>query len=280
MIAIIINVHKNQKQVQRLINKLKHKEIDIYIHVDKKFDIDTNSFENAKILKTRYDIKWGDESIVNSIISSLEEIKNKKYSHYILLSGQDYPLVSPEEIVKFLKKHKGKDFLDYAKIGTQKGEWNISDRYRSYRFNNRIINYISRKIWNKREILKNSPHYGGSIWWMLTNNSIEYLISQYKELNLSKKIKHTVCIDEVIVQTILCNSEFKDNIINNNYRYIDWSDHIQGKNKGNPNTLTKKDYSKIINSGKLFARKFDETIDSKILDMLDKYIEKNGKEEV
>lgn len=277
MIAIIINVHKNSNQVQRLINRLKHKEIDIYVHIDKKFNI--AEFKNAKTIKTRYDIKWGDESIVNSIISSLEEIKDKKYSHYILLSGQDYPIVSSEKIVKFLKKHKGKEFLDYAKIGKQKGEWNISDRYTSYRFNNRIINYISRKLWNKREIIKNYPHYGGSLWWILTNDAIEYIISQYKKLNLSKKLKHTICIDEVIFQTILCNSQFKSNIINNNYRYIDWSDHIAGKNKGNPNTLTKKDYSKIINSDKLFARKFDETIDTKILDLLDEYIENNNKEE-
>lgn len=276
MIAIIINAHKNQNQIQRLINKLKHKEIDIYIHTDKKVPVQT--FENAITLTKRYDIKWGDESIINCIISSLEEIQNKKYTHYILLSGQDYPIVSTNKMVNFLKQNKGKNFLDYVKIGNKKGEWNVSNRYSSYRFNNKIIDSISRRIWNKREILKNTPHYGGSLWWILTNDSIEYLISKYYSLNLSKKLKYTSCIDEVFFQTILCNSKFKNNIINNNYRYIDWSDHIQGKNKGNPNILTKKDYLKIINSGKFFARKFDENIDTEILDMLDKYIENNAKE--
>lgn len=278
MIAIIICAHKNKNQVQRLINRLKHKEIDIYIHIDKKFNVD--KFDNAKTLKTRYDVKWGDDTLVNCTIDFLEEVQNKKYSHYIFISGQDYPIVSPDTIVNFFKKHKNTDFLEYAKIGTQPKEWNILNRYNYYRFDNRLLNFISRKLWSKREIFKNQPHYGGSVWWMLTDNSIRYITSQYRKLNLHKKIKHTVCIDEVIIQTILCNSKYKENIVNDNYRYIDWSDHKQGKNDGNPNILTKKDYKKIINSGKFFARKFEETIDSEILDMLDKYIDQNNQEEI
>ena len=269
MIAIIINVHKNKEQVQRLINRLKHKEIDIYVHVDKKFNID--KLDNAKILDTRYNIKWGDNSIINCIISSLKEIHNKKYTHYILISGQDYPLVSSNKIVDFLSKNKDKEFIDFVKIGKNKNEWNISNRYSYYRFKNRILDSISRKIWNRREILKDCPHYGGSLWWILTNECIEYIISSYPKI--AKKLKYTSCADEVIFQTLICNSKFKDNIINNNYRYIDWSDHINGLNDGNPNTLTKKDYSKIIKSNKFFARKFDLNIDKKIFDMLDNYID-------
>ena len=273
MIAILIYTHKNEEQTQRLINRLKHKEVDIYVHIDKKFKV--QSFENAKTIKKRYDIKWGDVSIIKSTVSSLEEItKEKEYDHYILLSGQDYPIKSIDEIVNFLKQNKNKEFLDYKKIGTGKNEWNISNRYSSYRYKNRIINFISRKLWNKREIIKNKNHYGGSQWWILTNDSIKYIISEYHSKKLINKIKHTVCIDEIFFQTILCNSKFKKNIVNNNYRYIDWSDHIQGKNKGNPNILTKKDYHKIIVSNNLFARKFELQTDSKILEMLDNHITK------
>lgn len=269
MIAIIINAHKNKEQVQRLINRLKHKDIDIFVHADKKFDV--SKFTNAKILNTRYDIKWGDDSIIKCIISSLKEIHNKKYTHYILISGQDYPLVSPDKIVKFLNKNKDKEYLDYVKIGKNKGEWDVSNRYCYYRFSNRILDSISRRIFNKREILKGKPHYAGSLWWMLTNECIEYLISNYNKV--SKKLKYTACADEVIFQTLICNSKFKNNIVNNNYRYIDWSDHINGLNNGNPNTLTKKDYSKLIKSDNFFARKFDFNVDKEILDMLDKYID-------
>ena len=269
MISIIINAHKNKEQVQRLINRIKHKDIDIFVHADKKFNVD--KFDNAKILNTRYDIKWGDDSIINCIISSLKEICNKKYSHYILISGQDYPLVSSGKIVEFLNKNKDKEYIDYVKIGNSDSEWNVSNRYCYYRFNNRILDYISRKIYNKREILKGYPHYGGSLWWILTNDCIEYVISRYADV--SRKLKYTLCADEVIFQTLICNSKFKKNIVNNNYRYIDWSCHINGLNNGNPNILTKDDYDKMINSGKFFARKFDYNVDKEIFDMLDKYID-------
>jgi len=271
MIAILINVHQNKEQVQRLVNRLKHKDIDIFVHVDKKFDL--NELDNAKILNTCYDIKWGDESIIECIMASLEEICNKKYSHYILISGQDYPLVSPDKIVEFLNKNKNKDFLDYVKIGTGKNEWNVSDRYCYYRFNNRILNGISRRLFKKREILKGLPHYGGSLWWILKHESIKYIVSEYRSLNLLNKVKYTVCADEVIFQTILCNSKYMNNIVNNNYRYIDWSDHKKGLNNGNPNVLTKKDFKKIINSNKFFARKFDDSVDKDIYDMIDKYVD-------
>jgi len=109
---------------------------------------------------------------------------------------------------------------------------------------------------------------------MLTNNSIEYILKTYEELNLSKKLNMTVCMDEIVFQSILCNSSFKKNIVNNNYHYIDWSDHLKGNNKGNPNVLITNDYEKIINSNKFFARKFDNEVDENILDMIDKHIKK------
>ncbi len=269
MIAILIYAHKDKSQIQRLVNTLKNEQIDIYVHADKKFDID--NFENAFLIKNRYDIKWGDYSIINSIISSLEEIrKNKKYDYYILLSGQDYPIVSPDEIIKFLNNNSGKEFIEFKKIGNDKNDWNVSNRYTYYHFvNNEFLDKISRHIYNKRNFVKNWVIYGGSLWWTLTDEAIEYIINTYYDLKLYNKIKCTLCFDEIIFQSILCNSKFKDNIVNKNYRYIDWSDHIAGKNSGNPNVLGVKDYDKIVNSGDFFARKFDINVDEKILDMLD-----------
>ena len=76
MIAILVYAHKNKEQVQRLINALKNENVDIYVHVDKKFLVD--KFENATMIKNRYDVRWGDSSIINSIISSLKEIRKNK----------------------------------------------------------------------------------------------------------------------------------------------------------------------------------------------------------
>lgn len=269
MIAVLIYAHKEKEQVQRLINTLVHKDVDIYVHCDSKFEV--NNFNNAIMIKKRYDCGWGKPDIINSIISSLKEIKEyKKYDYYILLSGQDYLIISINKIVKFLNKNKGKEFIEYKKIGKKDDEWDISNRYSYYRFNNSsLLDKISRYLYNKRKFINNLTPYGGSLWWMLTDDAINYIINYYDENKLYKSIRYTSCFDEVFFQSILCNSKFIDNVVNNNYHYIDWSEHIEKKNKGNPNTLKIKDYNKIINSNKFIARKFDIKVDGKILDKLD-----------
>ena len=269
MIAILVYAHKNKEQVQRLINALKNENVDIYVHADKKFQVD--KFENATMIKNRYDVRWGDPSIINSIISSLKEIgKNKIYDYYILLSGQDYPIISMDKVVKFLNDNKGKEFIEFKKIGTGKNEWNVSNRYTYYHFyNNDFLDKVSRHVYNKRSFISNWIPYGGALWWTLTDSAIKYIIETYENLKLYNKIKGTLCMDEIIFQSILCNSKFKDKIVNKAYRYIDWSDHVAGKNNGNQNTLGVKDYDKIVSSGDFFARKFDINTDAKILDMLD-----------
>lgn len=268
MIAILIYAHKEEKQVQRLINTLRHKEVDIYVHCDIKFKVD--NFKYCKMIKNRYDCGWGKPDIINSIISSLKEISEiKKYDYYILMSGQDYLIISIDEIVKFLKKNKGKEFIEYQKIGNSYNEWDISNRYTYYHFDNQLLNKISRHLYNKRKFMNNLIPYGGSLWWMLTGDAINYVINYYEENKLSKSIRYTSCFDEILFQSILCNSKFMDKIVNNNYRYIDWSEHKEKKNKGNPNTLRIVDYNKIITSSKFIARKFDLNIDEVILNKLD-----------
>lgn len=46
--------------------------------------------------------------------------------------------------------------------------------------------------------------------------------------------------------------------IESNMRYIDWT-------LGAPYTFQESDYQRIMSSGCLFARKFDETVDSDII---------------
>ena len=56
----------------------------------------------------------------------------------------------------------------------------------------------------------------------------------------------------------------KDRIVNDNYRYIDWSG-----GGANPKVLTLDDAEELKRSHKLFARKFDTTQDAAVLDVID-----------
>lgn len=60
--------------------------------------------------------------------------------------------------------------------------------------------------------------------------------------------------DYIYFQTILFNSPYLKNIINDNLRYIDWT-YRRGSR---PSYLDMSDYNKLITSNKIFARKFNE----------------------
>lgn len=78
----------------------------------------------------------------------------------------------------------------------------------------------------------------------------------------------SLCADEIYKQTILCKYA-ADTIFYDEYgnttdlRYVDWSE-----GEDHPKTLDDTDYEKIMSSGKLFARKFDEEKSRKIIDRI------------
>lgn len=60
------------------------------------------------------------------------------------------------------------------------------------------------------------------------------------------------------------NSSFRDRVAPDDLRYVDWTgggDH--------PKVLTLRDLDALLASSKLFARKFDPTVDEVVLDRLD-----------
>ncbi|WP_064196518.1 MULTISPECIES: hypothetical protein [Emticicia] len=67
------------------------------------------------------------------------------------------------------------------------------------------------------------------------------------------------------MKLITFDSIYQKDMVNDNLRYIDWSE-----GKASPKTFTIDDLLVLQYSGKLFDRKFNETIDAAILDELDK----------
>jgi len=83
---------------------------------------------------------------------------------------------------------------------------------------------------------------------------------------LRRFLRFTWGSDEFIFQSIIMSSPFKANVINKNYRFINWP----GENVPRPTTFLTKDFDRIMASDCLFGRKFDINTDEKILDLLDR----------
>lgn len=64
--------------------------------------------------------------------------------------------------------------------------------------------------------------------------------------------KRTLVPDELFFHSIIMNSPFSNNVVNDCLRFIDWD-----VSKDRPHTLLSNDFDRLMQSPALFARKFD-----------------------
>lgn len=274
-LAHLILVHNYPVQLERLLKRLIYSNSDVYIHLDKKADLSQfeylKSLPNVYFINNRISVGWGNYSMVEATLISMQEILDTQniYSHINLLSGQDYPLKPISEIEQFFFSNSDKSYIQSLSIYD---EWKESkDRLIKYNLGSLAIPFkyriqeIINRILPDRKIPENMEPYGSSQWLTITPSSIKYVLKFLEEKPKALKFfKWTWAIDEIIFQTILLNSPFKESIVNDNKRYIKFEN-----NEMNPVVLKISDADALLQSGKFFARKFSLQLDIQIFDLLD-----------
>lgn len=230
------------------------------------------SRRNVYFISKRTKITWGAYSMVQATLNSLKEIlsQNDHYDFINLLSESDYPLKKFDEFSSFLDQHIGKSFME---MHFNDSPWwqEAQQKITRYHFVNYDIpgKYFLEKLVNSITPPRRLPHQmtftGRSQWMTLSINHVKYILS-YTANNpqVIRFFKHTWGPDEFFFQTILYNSPFRNELINDNLRYIDWTEK-----KMSPKTLTIDDFEALKKSRKFYARKFDARIDSDILNLID-----------
>lgn len=275
-IAHLIVIHENPSQLKRLIQRLTHPDADFYIHVDLKTDIKPFLYLQSKKVKfivNRVNVQWGAYSMVQATVNSFEEIlkSDGNYDYINLLSGQDYPLKSTEIIHSFFKNNPHKAFMHTLSV---EHEWQEAiPRLTKYHLSNYTFfgKYTLEKWLNfllpSRKMPNNLIAVGRSQWFSISSHHAQYIVTYLHENKHVKKFfELTWGSDEFVFQTILFNSIYQKDMVNDNLRYIDWSE-----GKASPKTFTIHDLPNLLGSDKLFARKFSENIDNSIINELDKY---------
>lgn len=281
-IAHLILAHKNPPQLERLIRTLHHEDADVYIHLDGKVDDRTFVYlarqERVYLIKNRVRVFWGGYSIVKAIVNSMEEIlqTGAPYDFINLMSAQDYPIKSADYIHTYLSERKNVCFISYSQpdeaIWWEKAVFRIrSYHFTDYRFRGsyRAESAVSRLL-PKRQFPLPMPLYGSNhaTWWTLTSDCARYVV---KFIRTNKKLtrfaRFTWGADEFLIPTIVMSSPFKDQVVNDNLRYIDWSE-----GGDSPKNLRMTDFDALLQSEKLIARKVDTAIDAELLDRLDKHV--------
>ena len=110
--------------------------------------------------------------------------------------------------------------------------------------------------------------YGGSQFWSLPREAAAYVSRfAHEETSFVRFFEHVYIPDELFFPTVLLNSSFRDDVLNDNLRHIEWTPSDDG---GGPRVWRTEDFAELAGSSKLFARKFDVTVDEGILDLLDR----------
>jgi hypothetical protein len=119
----------------------------------------------------------------------------------------------------------------------------------------------------KRTFPRGLQPFGGSAYWCLSRKCMAFIHDFLEGDPLYMRFFRFVNVpDEIFFQTIVMNSLLADQVVNDDLRYVEWRDP---KMAGGPAILGKDDFSKILESRQLFARKFDTRHDAGILDMID-----------
>lgn len=279
-VAHIIIAHKNPLQLERLIRKMQHDNFDFYIHIDKKVNIDSFIFlkqlKGVSFISNRIECNWGGHSTFKAMVSSLDEVlKNKiSYNFYNLLSAQDYPLRRNEEFYEFLKVHPWNSFIHYEP--EEESDWwkTAVKRYQKYHLTDYkfVGRYFVEMALNNLLPIRKFPMpmklYGGrkASWWTLNHECASYLSNFLKRKNkLDNFLKFCWGTDEFVIPTILLNSPLKNQIVNDNLRYIYFPE-----GKANPRTLVLEDLPLMVDSNMFFARKFELPMSAHVMAEIDK----------
>jgi hypothetical protein len=297
-IAYVILAHKLPEQLVRLVRKLDTKEDSFFIHIDKKADDETykriseplRSFKNVRFLD-RLVCNYGDFTHVGATLHGIQEIITSgfQYDYVILLTGQDYPIKTNGYIRQVLEKCDSKSFMEYFTLPSNehwKNEnggldrlnyWHFNIRGRSLSFPKKggfeqsfldsVGSAMAGILPARRKIPLNYNLFGGSAYWCLSRECIEYLNKFVREnAAFVRFFRHVLLPEEIFFQTVLLNSPLADRLVNDNLRCINWT------GSWHPEIFRLKDFKTFINTDGLFARKFDTSIDAEVLDEIDRAI--------
>ena len=292
-IAYICICHKDPEFIARVSKKLNYKNDAIFIYVDGKVDItpfkeQCKNLPNVYFVEDRIKVFWGGWNYIIATMKTYElALSTGKFTRFVVLQGQDYPLFSNSYIHNFFEEHKETEFCRGIDItdSTDKGSymkmcgfWYMDQKSPS-EFLFKCLRRLTGKIngfgipYRKRTYKNMRVIYGGA-FTALTENCVKYVLNFYKNNpGYNRYMKHRFPPDELYVQSIVHSSPFKaklyDKIIYNrqgfatkqNLTYFEYPKEV---------TVFKtiEEYEEIKKLGSLYLKKVNST-SKDLLDYID-----------
>jgi len=287
-IAIINLCHADPGIVARATKKLtRHENIDAYVHVDLKSDIEPfhsalTGIPRAYFARDRVKVYWGGFNAVRATVETLRQAMEspRKYELFALLQNFDYPIRSNDHIIECAERNRGSEYIRGCPIARTRDR-HYSRKYKIY--NQRDDDFYLKKHSKQRMYLRYAHMllkscgtvfsngvikeggdsfdiYYGAAQWAVSRELAEYLIEFYDtHQRFNRVMEHVQFPDEMYFHTIVHNSHFKQRCIKHDeppQRWlVNWRNLHYFEYPGEITVMTEKDYDKIMAEEALFIRK-------------------------
>jgi hypothetical protein len=251
------------------------------VHIDVKTHISfheeirefLSAFPNARLMKS-YDWIYGGYSAIDIQLRAMQELFRDDWDFFINVTGQDFPLKSQSFIRDYLEQNRSRNFMQIIDMEVQ---WKLSRFRRRWYYIELKTGSMPRlrrkRVWPlpiPRPYPRNYRRYGGLTWFILNREFCEYLCFDHTHDKLKNFLKHTYIPEEEFFHTVVMHSPFKDSVVKDNKRLLIWKgNRILGFYYSRLHTLRMEDLETLNKSDAFFARKFDETVDSQIIDAME-----------
>ena len=287
-IAYLVLCHKDPSQLKRLLSEIIKDNCDGYVHIDKKSCLSGNDLVKSEHVKyvldeQRVDVRWASNSMVRATLILINMMLNseRQYDYVCLLSGQDFPIKGCQQRRDFFEKYKGYNFIEvhnHKCVNYQRLNKRSQLYYAGCMLDRTLTSKFLRKLYimftggynrtwyifrRKNTSGLDSFEYG-SQWWCLTYECVKWM-QTFIVANVNLDFfDHTLTPDECFFQSVFMMSPYK-NMRRDGIMYYEWK-----KDRNSPKILRASDYELLIKQpDKLFARKFDITIDDEIIKRLE-----------
>ena len=290
MQSVLITAYHKFPQLNELAELLSRK-FEVYIHIDKKVQRAFVPANQHIHVYSEYRVNWGSCSHLKAILFLMKEaLKNPEITYCHLISGDDWPVRSLDEIYEHFEKTDEIDML-CTKFSCWTPEWYeiCHDWQQYYHFLDVFDrNFLPAKAMLKlflgvqkvlgvnryrqlERILGSGAELAqGLVWGSYPRDAMEYCF-RYHEAHpqLMDFLGKGQAAEEYFFQTILANHpDFEKRITNHHYRYMNWTH----KNGTYPGTLDLEDLEPIRNGKWHFCRKVDAEISKEMLKELEREV--------
>lgn len=290
-IVFVLTLNGRQvRQVIRLLRTIYHPSHFYYIHVDKRQELmfrELRSLEqrlpNVMLTRKRFATIWGGASLLQAHVTFVKELLDKPewaWDYYVNLSESDYPIKTIEDLTSFLTRYKGLNFL--------KSHGKDTPRFIKKQGLDQTFYECENHLWRigHRKLPVGIRMDGGSDWVCLYRDFARYIVTEKDQLllGLQSFFKYTLLPAESFFHTVLQNSRFCADSVDNNLHLTNWRrkqgckcqyKHIVDWCGCSPNDFKIGDLERLMkyeDKPMFFARKFEAVVNQEIINSLDVYL--------